>query len=131
MVSRIRPSKRNTTMMRNPLRTTLPLIALTAALSLAAGMAAAGEPTTLLGKWMKPNMGAPLAGQDFAALQKSLDLVASKPPPGDYPQWATMSKAGSAAAAKQDLAGVKASCKQCHDAYKEKYKKELPTRPFP
>jgi hypothetical protein len=118
-------------MMRNPLRTTLPLIALTTALSLAAGLAVAGEPTTLLGKWMKPNMGAPLAGQDFATLQKSLDLVASKPPPGDYPQWASISKGGSAAAAKQDLAAVKASCKQCHDAYKEKYKKELATRPFP
>jgi hypothetical protein len=81
---------------------------------------------------MKPNMGAPLAGQDFATLQKSLDLVASKPPPsGDYPQWSTIAKDGSAAAAKQDLAAVKKSCKQCHDAYKEKYKKEFAARPFP
>jgi hypothetical protein len=112
-----------------------PSIALTLALSLATGLAAslaaAGEPTTLLGKWMKPNMGAPLAGQDFATLKTSLDLVSSKPPPGDYPQWASISSAGSAAAAKSDLAGVKASCKQCHDLYKEKYKKEQPTRPFP
>jgi hypothetical protein len=115
-------------MTRNLLRTTLPL---TVALALAAGLAVAGEPTTLLGKWMKPNMGAPLAGQDFATLQKSLDLVAAKPPTGDYPLWASISKGGSAAAAKQDLAGVKASCKQCHDAYKEKYKKEFATRPFP
>jgi hypothetical protein len=106
-------------------------IALSLALSLAAGLAAAGEPTTLLGKWMKPNMGAPLAGQDFDTLKASLTLVASKPPPGDYPQWASISTAGAAAAAKQDLAGTKASCKQCHDLYKEKYKKELPTRPFP
>jgi hypothetical protein len=106
-------------------------IALTLALSLAAGLAAAGEPTTLLGKWMKPNMGAPMAGQDFATLKTSLGLVASKPPPGDYPQWASIATAGAGAAAKQDLAGVKASCKQCHDLYKEKYKKELPTRPFP
>jgi len=115
-------------MIRTHLPAALPLIA---ALSLATGLALAGEPTTLLGKWMKPNMGAPLAGQDFGTLKTSLDLVASKPPPGDYPQWATMAKAGSAAAAKEDLAGVKASCKQCHDAYKEKYKKELATRPFP
>ncbi len=99
---------------------------------MAAGLAAAGEAKTPLGKWMKPNMGAPLAGQDFPALAKSLDLVASKPPPGnDYPQWSTISKAGSAAAAKQELAGVKASCKQCHDAYKEKYQKEFAARPFP
>jgi hypothetical protein len=116
-------------MIRTLLRTALPL---TAAISLAAGIAVAGEPTTLLGKWMKPNMGAPLAGQDFATLQTSLDMVASKPPPpANYPNWSTIAKAGSAAAAKQDLAGVKASCKQCHDAYKESYKKEFPTRPFP
>jgi cytochrome c553 len=98
---------------------------------LAGGVAAAAGPLTPLGKWMKPNMGAPLAGQDFETLQTSLRLVAGKPPPGDYPQWSTFAQAGAAAAAKQELAAVKASCKQCHDAYKEKYKKEFPTRPFP
>jgi hypothetical protein len=102
------------------------------ALVLTVAFAIAGEAKTPLGKWMKPNMGAPLAGQDFATLQKSLDLVASKPPPGgNYPQWATISNSGSAAAAKQALAGVKAACKQCHDAYKEQYIKEFATRPFP
>jgi hypothetical protein len=116
-------------MARTLIRTTLPF---TVALALAAGLAAAGEPATPLGKWMKPNMGAPLAGQDFPTLQKSLDLVASKPPPSsDYPKWASFASAGSAAAAKQDLAAVKATCKQCHDAYKEKYKKEFVTRAFP
>jgi hypothetical protein len=116
-------------MTRTTTRTFLPL---TAAIALAAGVAAAGQPKTPLGIWMKPNMGAPLAGEDFATLQKSLDLVASKPPPGnDYPQWSAMAKAGSAAAAKQDLGGVKAACKQCHDTYKEKYQKDFPTRPFP
>jgi cytochrome c556 len=38
---------------------------------------------------------------------------------------------GSAAAAKQDLAGVKAACKHCHDPYKEKYKKDFVDRAFP
>lgn len=106
-------------------------LGLVLALSFAAGLAAGGEPTTLLGKWMKPNMGVPMAGKDFPTLQTSLALVASKPPPGDYPQWASIATAGAAAAGKQDLAGTKAACKQCHDLYKEKYKKELPTRPFP
>jgi hypothetical protein len=117
--------------MRKTVRASLLLPLTVAAAVFAAGLASAGEPTTLLGKWMKPNMGAPLAGQDFATLQKSLDLVASKPPPGDYPNWASFAKAGSAAAAKQDLPGVKASCKNCHDAYRENYKKEFATRPFP
>ena len=115
-------------MMRKLLRATLPL---TVALSLAAGFAAAEEPKTLLGKWMKPNMGAPLAGQDFDALSKSLTLVSSKPPPGNYPNWASIARDGAAAAAKQDIKSVKASCKACHDAYKKSYIDEFPTRPFP
>ena len=111
------------------LRTTFPLIA---ALALTAGVAAAAGPLTPLGTWMKPNMGAALAGQDFPTLQKNFEFVAGKPPPSsDYPQWATFAKAGAAAAAKSDVAAVKAACKQCHDAYKEKYRKEFPTRPFP
>jgi cytochrome c553 len=115
-------------MMNRSFRTAFPI---TAAIALATGIAAAGTPTPL-GLWMKPNMGAVLAGQDFATLQKNFDVVASKPPPGgDYPQWAAFAKSGSAAAGKQDAAAVKAACKQCHDNYKEKYRKDFPTRAFP
>jgi hypothetical protein len=106
-------------------------LTLALALALLAGLATAGEAKTPLGKWMKPNMGGALAGQDFATLQKSFDVIAAKPPSGDYPQWVTLSKNGSAASAKQDLGGVKASCKGCHDAYKTKYQNEFPNRPFP
>ena len=105
-------------MMRKLLRASLPL---TVALSLAAGFAAAEEPKTLLGKWMKPNMGAALAGQDFDKLAASLTLVAGKPPPGNYPEWANMAKQGRRGGKEQDLKGVKASCKACHDAYKKSY----------
>jgi hypothetical protein len=109
----------------------LPLT-LALAMTAGAGAALAGEPATPLGKWMKPNIGTPLAGQDFPTLQKNLTLVASKPPPaGDYARWAETASAGAAAAGKQDLKGVKASCKTCHDLYKEKYKKEFVDRPFP
>jgi hypothetical protein len=96
-----------------------------------AGTALAGEPATALGKWMKPNMGTPLAGQDFATLQKSLVFIAGKPPSGDYPKWAEYSNAGARAAGKQDLKELKASCKVCHEAYKERYKKEFAAAPFP
>ena len=110
------------------LRTCAPLAI---ALVLAAAVAGAGEAKTPLGKWMKPNMGGALSGQDFGQLKTSFDLVASKPPSGSYPQWAAMSQKGSDAAAKQDLAGVKAACKSCHDAYKAQYIKEFPDKPFP
>jgi hypothetical protein len=108
------------------LRTTLPF----AAIVLTAGIAAA-DAKTPLGQWMKANMGVAKAGQDYPTLQKDFDLVAGKAPSGDYPQWATIAKSGSAASAKQDMAGVKAACKQCHDAYQEKYRKDFPTKPFP
>lgn len=105
---------------------------LTAALALATGVAAAAGPLTPLGNWMKPNMGAVLAGQDFATLQKNFGIVGSKPPPtGDYGQWSTFASAGAAAAGKQDAVAVKAACKSCHDTYKEKYRKDFPTRAFP
>src|SRR5581483_6466723 len=101
------------------------LAALVLAVAGASGVAFAGDPATPLGKWMKPNIGAALAGQDFPTLQKNLDFVAGKVPSGDYAQWAEVAKSGSAAAAKQDIKGVKASCKSCHDLYKDKYKKEF------
>jgi hypothetical protein len=114
------------------LRATLPL---TLALILAAGLAYAGEPKTALGRWMKPNMGAPMAGQDFAALQKGFDTIASKPPAkgasSDYAQWTSIAQKGSAAAAKQDVAGVKASCKSCHDMYKQAFITDHKDAPFP
>jgi hypothetical protein len=104
--------------------------ALTAALALAAGLAFA-EARTPLGKWMQPNIEVPKLDEDFAALVKGFDIVASKPPPGDYPKWVSIAKAGSAAAAKRDLRGVKATCDDCHKPYREKYRREFPTRPFP
>lgn len=100
-------------------------------LTATAGAALAGEPATPLGKWMKPNIGTPLAGQDFPTLQKNLEFVATKTPSADYPKWAEYSKAGAAAAAKQDVKAIKATCKQCHDEYKEKYKKEFADKAFP
>ena len=72
-----------------------------------------------------------MAGSDFDTLKKSFDVVGSKPPGAAYPNWATLSKQGSAAAAAQDLSAVKAACKGCHDQYKQNYIKDFPATPFP
>ncbi|HEV3193375.1 MAG TPA: hypothetical protein VGY54_22865 [Polyangiaceae bacterium] len=66
---------------------------------------------------------------DFAALRRMLQATADARPPGDYPKWSPIAKAGAAAAERADLGGVKKSCKDCHDMYKQKYKAEFPTRP--
>jgi hypothetical protein len=113
--------------MRNLLRLTLPL-----ATVLVAAVLAAAETATPLGRWMKPNMQDAETDEDFDTLQKSLRLIADKPPPvADYPKWVAISKVGADAAGKKDLAGVKKSCKDCHGAYRTKYKKEQASRPFP
>jgi hypothetical protein len=107
---------------------TLPL-----ATVLAAGLvAAADRPTTPLGKWMKANMTDADLEEDFDTLQKSLRLVADKPPPAaDYPKWVAISKAGADAARKKNIKVARQSCHECHDAYKAKYKKEQVSRLFP
>jgi hypothetical protein len=89
------------------------------ALVLVAGIALADDPKTALGKWMKPNMGAPMSGDsiDFATLAKSFATIAKYPPdPAKYPGWADIANRGAAAAAKSDKDGVKAACNDCHKA---------------
>lgn len=79
--------------------------------------------------WMKTTLG-PAAGNDDAAkLASGLTFLATHAPPG-YPAWVSMSQAGAAKAKAGDLEGAKESCKQCHDAYKEKYKETMRDRPF-
>jgi hypothetical protein len=110
------------------MRRTLPgLIAV--ALLLAAGLAAAGEPKTALGRWMVPNMGTAFAGKDgsdtpdFGTLQKSYALLLTKEPPAaTYGQWDGFLQQGLTAAKANDKAGVQASCKGCHKAHRDAYK---------
>jgi hypothetical protein len=40
----------------------------------------------------------------------------------EFANWASMSDQGKAAAEGGDLAGAKATCKSCHDAYRAEYK---------
>ena len=74
-----------------------------------------------LQKWMRANMGVAAAAEDTAALGKALDKAVTMSPDPSW-AWGKIAADGAAAAKKGDLAGAKASCKTCHDAYKEKYK---------
>jgi hypothetical protein len=79
------------------LRATPYLIALTF-FSLGTGLVVAEDAKTPLSKWMKPNMGVPFASADYATVQQSLTLVASKPAPsGAYGQWSSIATAGATA----------------------------------
>ena len=70
--------------------------------------------------WMKSVMGSAASSGDGEKLAKALSYVAGKAPPG-MGQWSAISSAGAAKAKAGDIDGAKASCKQCHDLYKNKY----------
>jgi len=80
-----------------------------------------------LQKWMKGNMGVALAGNDLPALAKALDKAATLSPDPSW-EWASIAKTGAEAARKGDIAGAKASCKTCHDKYKDPYKSQFRTK---
>ena len=79
--------------------------------------------------WMKRVMAPASAGGDGAALAKALVYAADHPPPG-FNEWTAIAGAGAVKARAGDVDGAKASCKQCHDAYKDSYKASMRDRPF-
>ncbi len=85
-----------------------------------------------LQKWMRANMGSPLAAGDTDALAKAFDHVAGTPPDPSWTTWKDSALAGSKAAAAKDTAGIKAACKSCHDGFKDKLKSNptLRARPY-
>lgn len=95
------------------------LAALTLALVTAATLPAIAADNTL--KDVMKKMGATSAGEDARGLAPLFDQTKAAAK-ADYPKWNEITDKGKAAAAKGDLAGAKATCKECHDAYRTDYK---------
>lgn len=79
--------------------------------------------------WMKRVMAPASADEDAEKLAQALTYVAEHPPPG-FGEWAAIAGAGAGKAKASDVDGAKASCKPCHDKYKEVYKVTMRDRPF-
>ncbi|WP_437625819.1 hypothetical protein [Sorangium sp. So ce1151] len=88
---------------------------------------AKGQKLCPMQAWMKSTMASATSSGDGAKIAAALQYVAGKPPPG-MGSWGAISKAGAAKAKAGDIDGAKASCKQCHDLYKEQYKKTMRDR---
>jgi len=108
-----------------------------AALALATAPARAGDRGAACGskenpcplqKWMRANVGVPLAANDLAAVATGLEKSAALAPDASWKSWPEIARAGAKAARAGDVAGTKASCKQCHDQWKDKWKKEFRQR---
>jgi hypothetical protein len=78
---------------------------------------------------MKANTAPAMSGQDFDALSAALDKIVGFAPSG-YANWVSISKDGADAARAKNLDAVKASCRSCHNQYKDKYKREMRSRPI-
>ncbi|MBX3213255.1 MAG: hypothetical protein KF850_14565 [Labilithrix sp.] len=99
------------------------LAALTAALVAAAALAnapASAAPDTSVKDTMK-KMQAQVLNGDAKPLAAMFDATKAKGRP-EFASWGPISDKGKAAAAKGDLDGAKATCKECHDAYRTDFK---------
>lgn len=114
--------------MRKPLSKSVALALAVITFGIAGAVQADDSP---MKTWMKANMGAARASNDFPGLVKAFDKVAASNPDPTWSEWAPISKQGSAAAKAQDMRGVKDSCNACHQKYKDAYKAKYASRPFP
>lgn len=85
-----------------------------------------GEPECPMEGWMEENVGKPMKAKDFKAVAVGLhkaEFLSPDPKWDEGPKgWARLSRDGAVAAEKGDAEGVKASCKGCHTAWRDKYK---------
>jgi hypothetical protein len=102
------------------MRTSLLFCSIAAAALFATFPAEAGS--TALKDLMK-KMGATAAGGEAKALAPIFAQTgALDPKDAAFPSWKAIADKGKAAAEKDDLAAAKATCKECHDAYRDAYK---------
>ena len=99
-----------------------------AAVVLVAGGASAANNAL---KDVMKSMGVTATGDDAKLLVPLFDkTIASKPNDPDFAAWTAIAERGKAAAEKGDLAGAKATCKDCHtqlrDKFKTKYSSKAP-----
>lgn len=90
---------------------------------------AKGQKPCPMQKWMKTVMAGASSSGDGARLAEALTYVARHAPPG-YTTWSALATDGAKKARADDIDGAKASCKQCHEQYKKKYKSTLRDQPF-
>ena len=93
-----------------------------------------GQPSCPLQGWMEKNMDPAVDKNDGKALAEAFEkTVGFVPDPkwndGDS-GWTKLSKEGAAAAKSGDIAAAKKTCKSCHKAWRDKYKKEFRLKPI-
>ena len=94
-----------------------------------------GQPHCPLQGWMEKNVDEPMSAKDLAKVAAALEKVAGMAPDPKWNEgansWSKIAKDGAAAAKAGDAKATGASCKSCHKAWRNQYKKEHRMRPVP
>ncbi len=90
-----------------------------------------GQPPCPLQDWMRKNVASALASNDAASLSSALEKVAKLSPDPAWASWVSAANSGAEAAKKGDIAGARAACKTCHDAWRTTYRAQFRMRPIP
>jgi hypothetical protein len=90
---------------------------------------ASGLPDCPLQGWMKANALRAMSAGDLPRLETAFDRIASFEVSG-YPEWKSIAASGKRAAVEGDLEGARRACKQCHDAYRAKYREARRAQPL-
>ena len=93
-----------------------------------------GQPSCPLQGWMEKNMDPAVDKKDGKALAEAFDKTSAFVPDPKWNDgengWSKLSKEGADAAKSGDIAAAKKTCKSCHKAWRDKYKKEFRMKPI-
>lgn len=92
---------------------------------------APGLPPCPLQRWMRARVATPLAQDDLVVLAASLERTATLSPDASWSAWPDLARRGAAAAKRGDLNAARATCKACHDSFREAYRAKYRLRPVP
>jgi hypothetical protein len=81
--------------------------------------------------FMRTRVAAQLSSSNLAALAGGLDRAAKLVPDPSWASWSAFARDGAAAARRGDVASARASCKECHDAWRDAYRARYRARPLP
>jgi hypothetical protein len=80
---------------------------------------------------MRASIATPLASNDTEALAAALERARRFAPDPSWTSWASFAAEGAAAARARDIAKARASCKGCHEAWRERYRSSYRPKPLP
>jgi hypothetical protein len=88
-----------------------------------------GQVDCPLQHWMKATLQPYQRENSYPRLARAFEDLAQHAPAG-YTRWTDLASSGAEAARNKDAAGVRATCKACHDEHRSRYRRERRAEEF-